>query len=107
MLFARALAERVAAQGQPVRVVSCHPGCIATELQRDTGLPKALVAPVMPFASPLLKSIPQGAATQVYTCVSALRVCVGNGGVGWVGLLASIMLLASLPLNLIPQGTAK
>lgn len=63
ILFARELHERL--QGQPVAVVSCHPGTIKTEIVRHwpSGLTTQLI---LGIAGPLMKSVPQGAATQVY-----------------------------------------
>jgi WW domain-containing oxidoreductase len=65
MLFARQLAKRF--EGTRRTAVAVHPGVIATNLFRHMGGP-ARVA--MGIAKPLfLKTIPQGAATQVWAAV--------------------------------------
>lgn len=61
LLFARSLAQRF--EGTQRTANAVHPGVIATNLGRHMGAMNALMA----VASPLfMKSIPQGAATQVY-----------------------------------------
>jgi NAD(P)-dependent dehydrogenase (short-subunit alcohol dehydrogenase family) len=60
LLFAKALAKRLRGTGKSAYAL--HPGVIRTELMRHMGL-GAQVA--MWLARPWLKSIPQGAATQV------------------------------------------
>lgn len=62
LLFAKELGRRLAGTGKTANAL--HPGVIATNLTRSMS-PAAAVA--MRIATPLfLKSIPQGAATQVY-----------------------------------------
>jgi NAD(P)-dependent dehydrogenase (short-subunit alcohol dehydrogenase family) len=66
LLFARELARRMAGTGQVACAV--HPGVIATNLGRHLGV----MANMLAVAGPLvLKSIPQGAATQVWAAVTA------------------------------------
>jgi len=65
LLFARQLAKRLAGTGQTVNAL--HPGVIATDLTRSMGMGVKLgfaVGTVLAF-----KSIPEGAATQVYLAV--------------------------------------
>jgi len=62
LLFARSLAKRLAGSGRTAN--SLHPGVIATNLSRHMN---PMARGVMAVAKPLvLKSIPQGAATQCY-----------------------------------------
>lgn len=68
VLFTRALNERV--QGQGVTAVCCHPGGINTELARDMAIPVALRKLAFLLFTPFLKSVPQGAATQMYCATS-------------------------------------
>lgn len=51
------------AQGAPVAVYTLHPGAIPTDLQRDMDSCSQVI--FKKVTRPLLKSIPQGAATQV------------------------------------------
>jgi len=61
-LYAEELSARLAPRG--IAVNSLHPGAVGgTDLQRSLGFPLSLV---MPIASLFMKSIPQGAATQVF-----------------------------------------
>lgn len=62
LLFAKELARRLAGSGRTANAI--HPGVIATNLTRSMG---AAVGALWGVVSPvLLKSIPQGAATQCY-----------------------------------------
>ncbi|MFO0726333.1 MAG: SDR family oxidoreductase [Myxococcota bacterium] len=62
LLFARHLAKRLAGTQQTANAL--HPGVIATNLSRSSG---GLVQTVLRLAEPIfLKSVGQGAATQVY-----------------------------------------
>lgn len=61
VLFTRSLNEKL--KDTNVTAACCHPGVIATELARD--LPSAMHA-VLGVFRPVMKSIPQGAATQVF-----------------------------------------
>lgn len=66
LLFARELSRRF--QGTQKVACAVHPGVIATNLGRHMGLGAAALA----LAGPLfLKTIPQGAATQVWAAVKA------------------------------------
>ena len=64
LLFAKQLAKRLASQGSTVTANAVHPGVIMSGLQRSMPAAQrfgmALVAPIA------FKSIPEGAATQVY-----------------------------------------
>lgn len=65
LLFARALAKRLAGTGKTANAV--HPGVIATNLARHMS---PLVRLAMPIASAIaMKSVGQGAATQCYVAV--------------------------------------
>lgn len=67
-LFAKELARRM--EGRGITVNSLHPGAVGgTALQRSLGFPFKLV---LPIASRFMKSIPQGAATQVLLAASPL-----------------------------------
>jgi WW domain-containing oxidoreductase len=67
-LFAKELARRLCDRG--IVVNSLHPGAVAgTGLQRALGFPFNLI---MPVAGLFMKSIPQGAATQVFLAASPL-----------------------------------
>jgi WW domain-containing oxidoreductase len=67
-LFATELSRRLAGRG--ILVNSVHPGAVGgTGLQRSLGFPFNLI---MPIASLFMKSIPQGAATQVLLAASPL-----------------------------------
>jgi WW domain-containing oxidoreductase len=62
LLFARQLAKRLAGAGRTANAI--HPGVIRTELGRHMALPMRVA---LSIARPLvLKSIPEGAATQCY-----------------------------------------
>jgi len=64
LLFAKQLAKRLAGEGSSVTANSVHPGVIVSGLQRSM---PAVQRFSMAIASPIaLKSIAQGAATQVY-----------------------------------------
>ncbi|HKO52547.1 MAG TPA: SDR family oxidoreductase [Polyangiaceae bacterium] len=64
LLFAKQLAKRLATAGSTVTANSVHPGVIMSGLQRN--MPAALRLS-MAIAAPItMKSIPEGAATQVY-----------------------------------------
>lgn len=70
LMYARELSRRMEGKA---RVVSVHPGVIKTNLWRETPLgggPVARVLAALPFQLQLQKSIPQGAATQLYACVA-------------------------------------
>jgi WW domain-containing oxidoreductase len=65
LLFARELQRRFA--GTKRTSYAVHPGVIRTNLARSMG---GMVQAVMAIAGPLfLKSIPQGAATEVFAAV--------------------------------------
>ena len=65
LLFAKELARRMAGTHQTANAV--HPGVIKTNLSRNM---KGLASTLFALAEPLaLKSIPQGAATEVYAAV--------------------------------------
>jgi WW domain-containing oxidoreductase len=66
LLFAKQLAQRFAGTRQTANAV--HPGVIVTNLQRHLPRPVALAMSV--FGPLVLKSVPQGAATQVYAAAS-------------------------------------
>lgn len=66
LLFARALSRRLSGTGQIA--VAVHPGVIATNLGRHMGLMANAFAVLSPL---VLKSIPEGAATQVWAAVTA------------------------------------
>jgi WW domain-containing oxidoreductase len=77
-LFAKELSRRVASRG--IAVNSLHPGAIgATGLFRGMAFPFTLV---LGIASPFMKSIPQGAATQ--TLLAASPWVEGISGEYWV-----------------------
>ena len=64
LLFAKQLAKRLANEGATVTANSLHPGVIMSGLQRNMPAVQRLS---MAIAAPIgMKSIPQGAATQVY-----------------------------------------
>ncbi|WIA37711.1 hypothetical protein OEZ86_014595 [Tetradesmus obliquus] len=72
VLFARELHKRLTAERAPVTAVVCHPGVIMTELGRHF---EKTMSPVMRTVLPAafswaFKSIPQGAATEVYLATS-------------------------------------
>ncbi len=65
-LFAKELSRRLSGRG--IAVNALHPGAVGgTSLQRSLGIPFNLI---MPVASLFMKSIPQGAATQVLLAAS-------------------------------------
>ncbi|BBN20187.1 hypothetical protein MPTK1_8g17160 [Marchantia polymorpha subsp. ruderalis] len=66
ILHANELTKRLSEEGANVTANSLHPGEIKTGLPRYSRLVQA----IMPFYSPFMKSIPQGAAT---TCYLALH----------------------------------
>lgn len=66
LLFAKQLARRFTGTRKTANAV--HPGVIVTNLQRH--LSPVLAAGMSLFAPLVLKSVPQGAATQVYAAVS-------------------------------------
>jgi NAD(P)-dependent dehydrogenase (short-subunit alcohol dehydrogenase family) len=66
LLFAKQLARRFAGTQQTANAV--HPGVIVTQLQRHQS--PVFSAAMSLFAPLALKSVPQGAATQVYATVS-------------------------------------
>lgn len=78
ILFAVGLDRRLAAKG--IRATALHPGVIQTELGRH--LTPELIAQIMPaVADPsamVFKSIPQGAATSVWSAVVAAAEEVGG-----------------------------
>jgi NAD(P)-dependent dehydrogenase (short-subunit alcohol dehydrogenase family) len=76
ILFAEALDRRLKAKG--VRATAVHPGGIQTELGRH--LTPELIAQIMPAgpASFKFKTIPQGAATSVWSAVVASADAVGG-----------------------------
>jgi NAD(P)-dependent dehydrogenase (short-subunit alcohol dehydrogenase family) len=76
VLFAEALDRRL--KGRGVRAAAVHPGGIQTELGRH--LTPELIAQIMPSgpAAFKFKSIPQGAATQVWSGVVAAADHVGG-----------------------------
>jgi NAD(P)-dependent dehydrogenase (short-subunit alcohol dehydrogenase family) len=65
VLFTRALARRLPAS---VATFSLHPGVIPTPLSRNMGVGGALFRV---FGRPFMKSIPQGAATQVFAATAS------------------------------------
>ncbi len=65
LLFARALARRLAGSGKTANAV--HPGVINTNLGRHMPLAVRAIAPIASAIG--FKSIPQGAATQCYAAV--------------------------------------
>ena len=65
VLFAREFTRRY--QDAGIIANSLHPGVIGTELARDQGTFGKMLGI---FALPLMKSIPQGAATTVYVATS-------------------------------------
>jgi len=72
ILFTRQLATNL--QGTNVTANCLHPGSIATELQRHMSL-----GAIFNFVGkPLMKTIPQGAATQIY-CATAPELADING----------------------------
>lgn len=73
ILFTRLLNEKL--QGRKVTAVCCHPGSINTDLGRH--LTNPLMPAVMLMARPFMKSIAQGAATQVFLA-TAEGVCGGE-----------------------------
>lgn len=73
ILFARQLAKRCAGTGVTVNAV--HPGVINTELGRNSTLASLFYT----LGTPFLKSVAQGAATQVYVaCAPALAETTGE-----------------------------
>ncbi|MEW5300319.1 MAG: hypothetical protein WDW38_008247 [Sanguina aurantia] len=70
VLFTRELNQRL--QGRPVAAVCCHPGVILTNLARhiEAGPMARAWGVAKVLCKPLFKSIPQGAATQVYLATS-------------------------------------
>ncbi|MEW5316906.1 MAG: hypothetical protein WDW38_008246 [Sanguina aurantia] len=66
ILHTRELNRRL--QGMPVAAVCCHPGNILTNLARhvEAECMSGALSVLKTLLNPLLKSIPQGAATQVY-----------------------------------------
>jgi WW domain-containing oxidoreductase len=72
VLFARELHSRLTAQGAPVTAVVCHPGAIMTELGRHFEKTLNPIARhlLLGAVSWVFKSIPQGAATEVYLATS-------------------------------------
>lgn len=69
ILFVRELNNRL--KGQPIVAVACHPGAIPTELSRNLTMPKVVVTALSMVFRPFMKSIPQGAATQVFLATAA------------------------------------
>ncbi|MEZ5571539.1 MAG: SDR family oxidoreductase [Halioglobus sp.] len=65
LMFARELNRRYAHSG--IVANALHPGVIATELARDQSLPFTLLGM---FMLPIMKSVPQGAATSLYVATS-------------------------------------
>jgi NAD(P)-dependent dehydrogenase (short-subunit alcohol dehydrogenase family) len=65
LLFARALARRFEGTNKTANAV--HPGVIATNLARHMNVAIRLAMPL--FSAIVMKSIPQGAATQCYVAV--------------------------------------
>jgi WW domain-containing oxidoreductase len=64
LLFAKHLAKRLASEGRAVTANAVHPGVIMSGLQRSMPAVQRLS---MAIAAPIaFKSIPEGAATQVY-----------------------------------------
>lgn len=75
LLFARALARRLAGTGKTANAV--HPGVIATELARHMSPAVRLLAPIASAIA--LKSVGQGAATQCYVATHpSLRGVTGE-----------------------------
>jgi WW domain-containing oxidoreductase len=73
-LFAKELSRRLNDRG--IAVNSLHPGAVGgTNLQRSLSFPFNLI---MPVASLFMKSIPQGAATQVFLAASPLANAVAG-----------------------------
>jgi WW domain-containing oxidoreductase len=71
-LFAKELSRRLS--DRDIAVNSLHPGAVGgTSLQRSLGFPLNLI---IPLASLFMKSIPQGAATQVFLAASPLANAV-------------------------------
>ncbi|MEW5316905.1 MAG: hypothetical protein WDW38_008245 [Sanguina aurantia] len=70
ILFTRELNERM--KGRALVAVCCHPGAILTNLERHvtSGMSSVMRSVMHAVARPLFKSIPQGAATQVYLATS-------------------------------------
>ena len=64
ILFAREFDRRYSSLG--VSAVSLHPGAIATDLQRHSGILGGLLRTI---GRPFSKTIPQGAATTVCVCM--------------------------------------
>jgi NAD(P)-dependent dehydrogenase (short-subunit alcohol dehydrogenase family) len=87
ILFARQLQQRIQAQGLPLLAVACHPGYImATDLSKHM-LPGVKPEWLRQFllrtfaiqvAKLLGKTIPQGAATQVFLATAPLENVVGG-----------------------------
>eukprot|EP01025_Chloroclados_australasicus_P043671 TRINITY_DN4685_c0_g4_i2.p2 TRINITY_DN4685_c0_g4~~TRINITY_DN4685_c0_g4_i2.p2 ORF type:complete len:337 (+),score=39.04 TRINITY_DN4685_c0_g4_i2:117-1127(+) len=73
ILFARELHAKFSEQKWPIKVTCLHPGGIQTELQRH----QSVVNVILSFFSFSLKSIPQGAATQVF-CATSKDVLSGE-----------------------------
>eukprot|EP00242_Pyramimonas_sp_CCMP2087_P009900 CAMPEP_0198199516 /NCGR_PEP_ID=MMETSP1445-20131203/2802_1 /TAXON_ID=36898 /ORGANISM="Pyramimonas sp., Strain CCMP2087" /LENGTH=333 /DNA_ID=CAMNT_0043869387 /DNA_START=241 /DNA_END=1242 /DNA_ORIENTATION=+ len=76
VLFALELDRRMQAEGVPIEAVSLHPGVIATELFRF-GLNR-LFKPFARLMRPVIKSIPQGAATHVYCALADVETHRGG-----------------------------
>eukprot|EP00882_Tetradesmus_deserticola_P001513 GHRQ01001635.1.p1 GENE.GHRQ01001635.1~~GHRQ01001635.1.p1 ORF type:complete len:344 (+),score=122.34 GHRQ01001635.1:665-1696(+) len=72
VLFARELHKRLTAEGAPVTSVVCHPGVIMTELGRHIAksISPVMMKLLLTTFSWVFKSIPQGAATEVYLATS-------------------------------------
>merc|ERR1712137_542719 len=67
LLFAVELNRRMHLEGLKITANAVHPGVIKTELGRDLGgFEKAM----MTLGSPLMKTIPQGAATSIYVATA-------------------------------------
>ncbi|PSC68474.1 WW domain-containing oxidoreductase [Micractinium conductrix] len=67
VLFAKELARRLGEEGSPVKAFCLHPGVIKTNLQRHMGFSAFLLNT---FAGPFMKTVPQGAATSVYSATA-------------------------------------
>lgn len=68
VLFIKELAARL--EGTQISAFSLHPGVIKTNLQRHMGSFFGLRSAIEFLTTPLLKSIPQGAATTVFGALS-------------------------------------
>jgi NAD(P)-dependent dehydrogenase (short-subunit alcohol dehydrogenase family) len=66
VLFTRELHKRVTAEGLPIIAACCHPGGINTELGRHIKMNYMVGRLLFTMIGWMLKSIPQGAATETY-----------------------------------------